>query len=192
MACHEIRTSAGKVDRRRSPTTRLAEPADLAALYELDRLCFAHRAWSLRAWWEVVTFPEWTVVVLEIDGAIAAASVLLPAAPVSWLASLAVHPAWRRRGIGRSLLRDAVERGRAASARWLSLEVDRSHRPAISLYTQEGFRVLRRFREDGRWRQEMLRRLGQDRVGRRFARAWGEEDACGRRRCAPPPAPALL
>jgi ribosomal protein S18 acetylase RimI-like enzyme len=163
MACHKTHTSAEELDRYRSLTRRCAVPGDLATLFELDRTCFGRRAWSLRAWREVVMAPEWTAVVIEIDGAIAAASVLLPAAPASWLASLAVHPTWRRRGLARDLLRDALARSRAASARWVSLEVDCSHHAAISLYAQEGFGVLRRFREDGHWRQEMLRRLGRAR-----------------------------
>ena len=160
MPCQPIRTSAEKVDTIPSATTRLAKADDLAALFKLDRLCFGERAWTLGAWREVVTLPEWTTVAVELDGAVAAASVLLPAAPVSWLASLAVHPSWRRRGLARFLVRDALARARAASAGWLSLEVDSSHRAAIGLYKHEGFGVLRRFREDGRWRQEMIRRLG--------------------------------
>jgi ribosomal protein S18 acetylase RimI-like enzyme len=139
---------------------RPARSEEIAALVELDRLCFGSRAWSPRAWWEVVLFPEWTTLVLERDGELAAASVLLPGAPVSWLASLAVRPRYRRTGLGRTLLRDAVARARGASARWLSLEVDRANPSAIALYRREGFALLRRFREEGRWRQEMVRRLG--------------------------------
>ena len=151
-----------------SPPTvcRQAASADLQALIELDRLCFGRRAWSVPAWCEVVTLPEWTTVVLAEGQEIAAVSVLLPAAPVSWLASVAVRPSHRRRGLGRALLRDAVARARAASARWLSLEVDRANRVAVDLYLREGFGPLRRFREDGRWRQEMVRRLGSRRAVR--------------------------
>ncbi len=138
----------------------MAHADDLAALVELDRLCFARRAWSVKAWWEVVTFAEWTVVVLTASDEVVAASVLLPAAPVFWLASLAVHPDHRREGLGRSLLRDASARARDSAARWLSLEVDRTNRAAVVLYRREGFGVLRRFREEGRWRQEMIRRFG--------------------------------
>jgi ribosomal-protein-alanine N-acetyltransferase len=139
---------------------RQAQAGDIEALVELDRVCFGRRAWSVRAWWEVVTFPEWTTVVLAGRGEVIATSVLLPAAPVSWLASLAVHPAWRRRGLARLLLHDALARARDASARWLSLEVDRVNRVAVQLYRKEDFGLLRRFREEGRWRQEMVRRLG--------------------------------
>jgi ribosomal-protein-alanine N-acetyltransferase len=160
VACQEIRTPAEKVDSPSPTVGRLAGPGDLTALFELDRACFGRRAWSLRAWWEVVALPDWTAIVIEADDAISAASVLLVAAPVSWLVSLAVHPRWRRRGLGRALVRDAIARARAASARWLSLEVDRSHRAAVALYREEGFGLLRRFREEGRWRQEMVCRLG--------------------------------
>lgn len=144
---------------------RQARAGEIEALVELDRVCFGRRAWSVQAWWEVVTFPEWTTVVLERRGAVIATSVLLPAAPVSWLASLAVHPAWRRRGLARLLVHDAVARARDASARWLSLEADRVNRIAVQLYRDERFGLLRRFREEGRWRQEMVRRLGGRRRG---------------------------
>lgn len=143
--------------------SRQAKASDIETVVELDRLCFGRRAWSVRAWWEVVTLPEWTTVVLEERDELIAASVLLPAGPVFWLVSLAVHPGRRRRGLGRALLCDALARARDSSARWLSLEVDRANRVAVELYRKEDFGLLRRFREDGRWRQEMVRRLGRRR-----------------------------
>jgi ribosomal-protein-alanine N-acetyltransferase len=144
---------------------RQATAADLEALVDLDRVCFDRRAWPVRAWWEVVTFPEWTTLVLAQRAEVVAASVLLPAAPVSWLASLAVRPTCRRRGLGRTLLRRALLDARGASARWLSLEVDRVNRGAVRLYREEGFGPVRRFREEGRRRQEMVHRLGRGRGG---------------------------
>ena len=159
MPCMDFLSPAEGQD---TPSTapRPARATEIAALVELDRACFGSRAWSPRAWWEVVLFPEWATVVLLQGEEIVAASVLLPDAPVSWLASLAVRPAHRRLGLGRALVDDAVARARQASAHWLSLEVDRENRPAIALYRREGFGVLRRFREEGRRRQEMVRRLG--------------------------------
>ena len=160
MACQDSFTPAEKSGTRPWPEGRLARPGDLAALVALDRICFGRRAWPARAWREAVTMPEWTTVVVERGGAIAAASALLLGGPRASLASLAVAPQWRRQGLGRALLRDAVARARAASFRWLSLEVDRANRGAAALYRREGFAPLRRFREDGCWRQEMIRRLG--------------------------------
>ena len=160
MGCTRFVSPAEGAVTSASVVCRQAAAGDLQALLELDRLCFGRHAWSVRAWFEVVTLPEWTTVVLAEGQEIVAASVLLPAAPVSWLASVAVRPSHRRKGLGRALLRDAVARARAASARWLSLEVDHVNRVAVELYLREGFRPLRRFREDRRWRQEMVRRLG--------------------------------
>lgn len=160
VACQNFLTPADEPGTRTAAAGRRARPSDLAALVELDRVCFGRRAWSARAWREAVTAPEWATVVIERDGAIAAASVLILDAPRACLASIAVAPEWRRRGLGDALMRDAIAHARAASARWLSLEVDRANRSAIELYRREGFAVSRRFWEDGRWRQEMLRRLG--------------------------------
>jgi ribosomal-protein-alanine N-acetyltransferase len=160
VACKNFLTPADIPGTRTAAIGRRARPSDLAALVELDRACFGRRAWSVRAWREAVTTPEWTTVVIERDGAVVAASVLIPDVPRACLASIAVAPEWRRRGLGHALVRDAIARARAASARWLSLEVDRANRGAVGLYRRQGFAVARRFWEDGRWRQEMLRRLG--------------------------------
>ena len=67
----------------------------------------------------------------------------------------------RRRGLGTLLLRDALRRARGAGARFLALEVDVVNRDARRLYRREGFAVVRRFREDGRRRVEMLRRIAR-------------------------------
>ncbi len=160
MACQNFLTPADEPGTRTASAGRRARPSDLASLVELDRVCFGRRAWSARAWREAVTAPEWATVVIERDGAIVAASVLILDVPRACLASIAVAPEWRRRGLGDALICDAIARARAASARWLSLEVDRANRRAIELYRREGFAVSRRFWEDGLWRQEMLRRLG--------------------------------
>jgi ribosomal-protein-alanine N-acetyltransferase len=160
VACAKLLSPAEELDTSPPRIRRQADTGDIAALVQLDRVCFGHQAWSLQLWREVVTLAEWTTEVIEDDRQIVAASVLLPAAPVSWLASLAVRPTSRRQGLARLLLRQALARARDASARWLSLEVDCVNRAAINLYRREGFAVLRRFREHGRWRQELVHRFG--------------------------------
>jgi len=133
---------------------------DLAPLVALDRACFGARAWPPAQWCEIVNAPGWRVTVVRHADQLAAVSVLLPAAPHAHLASLAVLPAWRRQGIARLLLADAVTKASAAGARWLLLEVDADNLGALRLYRSDGFVVTRRFREDGRARLELLRRLG--------------------------------
>jgi [ribosomal protein S18]-alanine N-acetyltransferase len=160
VACQKTRTPAEKTGTSAPALGRRAQPEDLAALVELDRVCFGRRAWSARAWWEALVDPECVITAVAAGGSVIAATVLVLTPPVASLASLAVHPDHRRRGLGRRLLRDATARARCCSARWLVLEVDRSNRGAVALYRGEGFAAVRRFREDGRWRCEMLRRLG--------------------------------
>jgi [ribosomal protein S18]-alanine N-acetyltransferase len=136
-----------------------ARATDLAALIELDRLCFSRRAWPPLAWAEVVVDPEWTTLVIRHADVPVAAAVLVLWPPGAHLASLGVHPDHRRSGLGTALLRDAMARTRRSGAHFLSLEVDRSNQSARRLYRREGFGLVRRFREDGRWRVVMHRRL---------------------------------
>lgn len=159
VACQRVRTP-GDDPVTSTSQARRAQPEDLGALVEFDRLCFGRRAWSARGWWQVLADREFPVTVVLEDRAIIAASALVLVPPVASLASLAVHPDHRRCGLGCGLLRDAIARARCSSARWLALEVDRTNRGAVALYRREGFAAVRRFREDGRWRCEMLRRLG--------------------------------
>jgi len=56
------------------------------------------------------------------------------------LMTLAVEPSARRRGLGRTLLRHAMDLGRAQGATRGLLEVRASNAAALALYAQEGFR----------------------------------------------------
>lgn len=158
--CQGILTGKQDLDAPRVAEVRLARPSEVAALAEFDRACFGSRAWPLQAWWEAVTEPGWTTVVLAAGPALLGVSALLLQPPEAFLASIAVHPAERSRGFGRCLLREAIARARAARTRRLTLEVDQVNALAIRLYRCERFVTVRRFREDGRWRLEMRRRLG--------------------------------
>lgn len=130
----------------------------------MDAECFGARAWPPQAWWDAVHDPEWTTLVAESErGELLAAAVLLPLPPVASLASLAVRPRWRRRGLGAALVAEAIERARSAAVGWVSLEVDAAEADAIRLYRRAGFGLLRRFREDGFLRLGMVRRLRRGR-----------------------------
>jgi [ribosomal protein S18]-alanine N-acetyltransferase len=161
VSCKEILTPGRVADGRARGGLGRARTTEVIPLVALDRLCFGPRAWSAAGWWEVVTRPEWTTILARSEGGPVAAMVLASWAPVASLASLAVHPDWRRRGLGTVLLRQAIERARRGGARWLSLDVDLANLEARRLYRREGFGVVRRFREDGLWRVEMRRRLAR-------------------------------
>lgn len=56
--------------------------------------------------------------------------------------SLAVEAAWRGRGIGRGLMRALMDRATADGIEALSLSVDASNAPALTLYESIGFRTV--------------------------------------------------
>ena len=61
------------------------------------------------------------------------------AADEAEILTIAVDPAWRRRGVGRDLMREHVQRAALAGAGTLFLEVDADNVPAIKLYHRFGF-----------------------------------------------------
>jgi [ribosomal protein S18]-alanine N-acetyltransferase len=62
------------------------------------------------------------------------------------LGNVAVDAAWRKRGVGRTLVEAALQRARARSAEECFLEVRESNRSAQSLYEKCGFRAIGRRR----------------------------------------------
>jgi len=64
------------------------------------------------------------------------------AADEAEILTIAVHSAYRNRGIGRALLADSLTRLAASHVRSLFLEVERANAPAIALYSRMGFREV--------------------------------------------------
>ncbi len=114
---------------------------DLGALYHLERLCFQQDAWPLTDLIAVLTLPGVVrlkaVLQRKMVGFIAADP--RPAEGFAWIATLGVHPDFRRQGIGRALLRACEQCLRVPRAR---LTVRRSNQAAIRLYEEEGYRIV--------------------------------------------------
>jgi GNAT superfamily N-acetyltransferase len=68
--------------------------------------------------------------------------------------SIGVLDVWRRRGVGRALIRSVASRARRRGATMLSLSVERAN-PAAQLYLSEGWRVV----ENGRDSDTMVLEL---------------------------------
>ena len=68
----------------------------------------------------------------------------VPRASEAEVVYLGVVPAFRRRGLGRWLLRLAGDAAARAGLREISLAVDAANTPAIRLYSEEGFSVAQR------------------------------------------------
>jgi len=58
---------------------------------------------------------------------------------IAYLQRVAVHPDWQGQGMGRSLVRVAARKARAAGARVMLLNTQFDNYAALRLYEQEGF-----------------------------------------------------
>ena len=123
---------------------RRAVPEDADALAALAAGCFS-RPWSAAQMGEEIARPSPSGVLLACAAAgrvaelkaFCACRLVLDELHVL---DLAVHPAWRRRGLARFLLDIALRRAAASGAALALLEVRAGNQPALALYATLGFR----------------------------------------------------
>jgi ribosomal-protein-alanine N-acetyltransferase len=127
---------------------RDATHRDLPRILEIERLAFP-TPWSLSSFKRELTLPFSRLTVAIVDGKNPAAAGFL----CRWLVAdechilnVAVHPDYRRVGVGAELMKLAIAEARARGASLVTLEVRRSNLPARSLYRKFEFeeRRLRR------------------------------------------------
>ena len=70
------------------------------------------------------------------------------------VANVAVHPAYRRRGIARDLMELAIDKIRGRGGHEVLLQVEENNSPAISLYNQLGFKIVGNMTS---WRRSLSR-----------------------------------
>jgi ribosomal protein S18 acetylase RimI-like enzyme len=112
---------------------------DLNALNKLEHACFEKDAWPFLDLLAVLTFPE-VIRLKAVENGDMIGFVAGDPHPVdgfSWIATIGVAPAYRRRGIGRDLLHACEARLRTPR---IKLSVRASNEGAIRLYEQEGYR----------------------------------------------------
>jgi ribosomal protein S18 acetylase RimI-like enzyme len=119
----------------------IANIMDLNALRKLEKLSFEEDAWPLFDLMAVLTFPE----VIRLKAIQDEQMVGFIAGDPrrrdgwAWIATIAVHPDYRRRGIGRALLHACEARLGVPRAR---LTVRISNTAAISMYEKEGYKTI--------------------------------------------------
>jgi len=124
---------------------------DLGPLGRLERACFDQDAWSFLDLVAVLTVP--TVVRLkamdgnEMIGFVAGD----PRSSLgwAWIATVGVHPRFRRKGTGRALLRACEAR---LSLPLIKLTVRPSNTTAVAMYESEGYETIdvwERYYRDG-------------------------------------------
>ena len=111
---------------------------DLNALGKLERACFEKDAWPLLDLIAVLTFPEIVRLKAIEDGHMIGfvAGDMHNGGGLGWIATIGIDPEYRRRGIGRELLRVCEAKLKTPRIR---LSVRASNAGAIRLYEQEGY-----------------------------------------------------
>jgi ribosomal-protein-alanine N-acetyltransferase len=131
---------------------------DVPAANTLQQLAFPHDAWSETSlrdqlaapadrWWVVAESTSLESTGLEstsLDSPIVGLAGSSVAGEVVDVLSLAVHPAARRRGIGRSLLTELLAQARTTAAERVLLEVAVDNDAALALYEAAHFTAISR------------------------------------------------
>lgn len=109
---------------------------ELTGVRSIDAVIASHKAAGQfdPAWWQLASVRG------EPVGCILLAP--LVHGPLVEVVYMGVASAWRRRGVGRLLLRRALQHCRSAGARELTAVVDRRNHPARQLYARFGFKPM--------------------------------------------------
>ena len=114
---------------------------DLGALRRLEEACFEKDAWPFLDLIAVLTWPEMIRLKAVDSGEMIGFVAGDPRSSdgTAWISTIGVDPRYQRRGVGRALLRACEAQIKLPR---MKLTVRVSNQPAISLYEQEGYRMV--------------------------------------------------
>jgi ribosomal-protein-alanine N-acetyltransferase len=120
------------------PFIQPASWRDFRQVLQLERACFGTDAWPWIDILAALTFPEAVPLKAVEDGRIVGFVIgdRRRREGMGWIASIGVHPEWRRRGVARLLL-NACEASLEMPRVRLTLRV--SNLPALHLYQSSGY-----------------------------------------------------
>lgn len=118
---------------------RQAEERDIKPMAEMDILCFS-APWSEESFAQEIRENRMAFyIVAEIDGRMAGYAGLWCIVDEGHITNVAVHPDFRRRGVGEALISVLLDHTIKNGILSHTLEVRVSNTPAISLYSKFGF-----------------------------------------------------
>jgi ribosomal-protein-alanine N-acetyltransferase len=123
---------------------RLVGALDAAVIAALHGESFEHEPWSPRAVAEILAMPGAFGYLAERGRQPAGFALARAAADECEILAIAVRPASRRRGLGRALLRAALQRARSLGSKAAYLEAAEDDPQARAFYHGEGFRTCGR------------------------------------------------
>ena len=121
---------------------RMAEDKDIDAIAEIDRLCFA-TPWSRDAYARELRANKLAFyIVAEEDTEIIGFAGLWGIIEEGHITNVAVHPAYRNKGLGRTLVSRLISVAEQYGIDKFTLEVRPSNEAAIALYNKLGFKAV--------------------------------------------------
>jgi ribosomal-protein-alanine N-acetyltransferase len=126
---------------------RRAHIEDIQGLENIERTCFQFGRYSSSVLRGFLLHPFSVTYVAEKERSIVASEILVLHRKSVEVASLAVLPEMRGRGLGTALLMMAEETARQHAVKLITLHVDVTNVPAIGLYTKLGYRICERIVE---------------------------------------------
>jgi ribosomal-protein-alanine N-acetyltransferase len=118
---------------------------DLDAVLAIERVSFPS-AWSRASYLRELENPNSHYIVARQDGRIVGYAGMWVISDEAHISTIAVHPSYRRRGLGRRLITHLIEVAVREGAAVVTLEVRESNLAAQSLYRQLGFEATGRLR----------------------------------------------
>jgi len=116
-------------------------PSDVAAIAELEKVCFSD-PWSADSIAYELVNPLSYWLVAELDGVVAGYVGSQSVLDAADMMNIAVAPNYRKRGIGQALVNALTDYLSKNNVIALLLEVRVSNRPAISMYEKLGFQQV--------------------------------------------------
>ena len=121
-----------------SECIRDALPGDLDELERLEASCFSV-PWTREQLLGQLPDANHEFLVAEIDGIVTGYIGMMCVLDEGYISNVAVSAAHRRRGIGRVLVSEMLNRALKRDLRFVTLEVREHNEGAIALYTDAGF-----------------------------------------------------
>jgi ribosomal-protein-alanine N-acetyltransferase len=117
--------------------------ADLPVVAELDQISFS-QPWPPEAFTLELANRNSRCWVAEVEERVVAALVIWRVLDEAHIATIAVHPDFRQRGIGKALLKTGMDAAYAEGARIYHLEVRAGNLAAQKMYTDFGYEIVGR------------------------------------------------
>jgi ribosomal-protein-alanine N-acetyltransferase len=133
---------------------RLANKEDLPMLLELEKICIKEEKFHEKQWMYLLSKAKSLVLVALIDKNIIGSVVILLRKRISnaRIYILNVHPAFRRRGIGGSLVDTALKFLKEKGFDKVTIETGINNQAALNLYMSKGFlvdKILKKYYKTG-------------------------------------------